>query len=108
MPRRLALATALLTVGVALAAPAAPASTRTVRLKDSFFSPARVTLSPGSSVRFVWAGVLSHNLKGSGVPRRYLNPAVRPKPVRVAFRRRGTFRYVCTLHTGMEMSVRVR
>jgi plastocyanin len=92
----------------ALAAPGASAATKTVRLKDSFFSPSRVTIAPGSSVRFVWAGVLAHNLKGAGVPRRYLNPVVRAKPLRVAFRKRGSFRYVCTLHTGMEMTVRVR
>jgi plastocyanin len=106
--RRVALVTALMITGAALTAPAANASTRTVRLKDSFFSPASVTVRPGSAVRFVWAGVLAHNLKGPAIPRRYLQPAVRPKPVRVAFRKRGSFRYLCTLHTGMEMTVRVR
>jgi plastocyanin len=106
--RRLALILAALLAAAGLTAPAAPAATRTVRLQDSFFSPSRVSVRPGSTVRFVWAGVLAHNLKGSGVPRRYLSPAVRPRPAQVTFRRRGSFRYLCTIHTGMEMTVRVR
>ncbi len=83
MLRRLALILAALLAAAGLTAPAAPAATRTVRLQDSFFSPSRVSVRPGSTVRFVWAGVLAHNLKGSGVPRRYLSPAralsARPK-----------------------------
>ena len=56
----------------------------TVKLKDSFFSPSHVTLSRGGSVRFVWAGELTHNLLGPGIPEpargpRDAPPAVHPR-----------------------------
>lgn len=96
-------------VAVALAPVAiASATTRTVRLEDSYFSASNLRVRPGDAVRFVWSGELEHNLTGRGVPRRYEDPAWRPKPLRVRFTRRGRFRYVCTIHTGMDMTVRVR
>ena len=105
----LLVAAAVAAVVLAVLAPAAGASTtRTVRLKDSYFTPSNLRVRPGDAVRFVWSGVLPHNLVGRGVPRRYEDPAVRPKPLRVRFTRRGRFRYVCTIHTGMDMTVRVR
>ena len=105
----LLVAAAVAAVVLAVLAPAAGASTtRTVRLKDSYFTPSNLRVRPGDAVRFVWSGVLPHNLVGRGVPRRYEDPAERRKPLRIRFTRRGIFRYVCTIHTGMDMTVRVR
>lgn len=82
--------------------------TRVVRLKDSFFSPSRVTLSRGGAVRFVWAGELVHNLLGPGIPGRLETPVTRRRPYTRVFRRAGRFRFSCSIHPGMEMTVRVR
>ena len=91
-----------------LAAPATAASAVTVKLKDSFFSPSRVTLSPGGSVRFVWAGELTHNLLGPGIPGRLEDPATRRRPFIRVFRHRGRVLFTCSIHPGMDMTVRVR
>ena len=96
-----------LLAALALAAPA-PAATSVVRLKDSYFSPARVTLARGSAVRFAWAGELVHNLLGPGIPARLEDPVTRRRPFTRVFRRAGRFRFTCSIHPGMEMTVRVR
>lgn len=83
-------------------------ATRTVRLKDSFFSPARVQLRRGDRVRFVWAGERRHNLVGPGIPARYEVPARRHRPFTRVFRRAGRLAFICSVHPGMEMTVRVR
>jgi plastocyanin len=108
-----ALVAALLLAALADARPAvarspAPPPT-TVLLKDSFFSPSRVTVFSGRRVRFVWAGRLVHNLVGPGVPRRYATPVLRrTPPFERRFVRIGVQRFVCSIHPGMAMTVRVR
>jgi plastocyanin len=108
----------LLTTPLLLAAPglaaerpgdgATASATRTVRLKDSFFSPSRVTVARGGSVRFVWAGQRAHNLIGPGVPARLEDPVRRRRPFTRVFRRSGRVSFICSIHPGMEMTVRVR
>lgn len=90
------------------AAPATAAKPVTVKLKDSFFSPSRVTLRRGGSVRFVWAGELTHNLIGPGIPGRLEDPATRRRPFIRVFRHRGRVLFACSIHPGMDMTVRVR
>jgi plastocyanin len=118
MVRRAPTACVPLTMALVLVAPAPAAdrpdggatasATRTVRLKDNFFSPSRVTLARGGSVRFVWAGERRHNLVGPGVPARLETPARRRRAFTRTFRRTGRATFVCTIHPGMEMTVRVR
>jgi len=99
---------ATLLAALVLAAPATAAGPVTVRLKDSFFSPSRVTLQRGGSVRFVWAGELTHNLLGPGIPGRLEDPATRRKSFVRVFRHRGRVLFTCSIHPGMDMTVRVR
>ncbi len=88
---------------------ATASATRTVRLKDNFFSPSRVTLARGGSVRFVWAGERRHNLARAGRPGRLETPVTRRRAAFTrTFRRTGRASFVCTIHPGMEMTVRVR
>lgn len=114
----LALAALCAVLPVALAAPAsaspAPAgpaahaaATRTVKLKDSYFSPASITSRGKTTLRFVWAGELRHNLVGRGIPERYARPRTR-YPALVRTYGRGVWRFSCTIHPGMEMKLRVR
>ncbi len=106
---------AVLLAALVLAAPAVAGNARaaaakpvTVRLKDSYFSPAHVVLRRGRSVRFVWAGDLVHNLLGSGIPSRFEDPARRRRPYTRLFRHPGLVRFTCSIHPGMDMTVRVR
>ena len=115
--RKKALALAALT---ALAVPAAtaaarpgdgPAATsaaiRTIRLKDSYFSPSSYARSGKATVRFVWAGTLGHNLVGRNIPKSYSSARVRHKALTRTYGR-GTHRFSCTIHPGMSFKLRVR
>ncbi len=78
------------------------AATKTITLRDSFFSPKRITVSRGTTLRFVWRGRLPHNLIGPGAnvgPRRSGSKSVRAS-------RSGS--YLCTIHRGMALRVTVR
>jgi plastocyanin len=108
-------------IGVALvqAVPAAggeegrSAATRSVSVRDDFFSPKRRTIDSGDRVRWVWREDNPHNVRFRRVPRgASKRPGSRTKTSGTftrRFRTRGTYRYVCTIHedAGMTGSVKV-
>jgi plastocyanin len=109
----------LVAVGLLQAAAAAggddarSAQTRSVSVRDDFFSPKRRTISSGDSVRWVWREDNPHNVRFRKVPS---GASKRPGSTTKSsgtfvrkFRRRGTYRYVCTIHedAGMTGSVKV-
>ena len=83
------------------------AATYTVRLKDSFFSPASVRARGRTTIRFVWAGKLAHNLVGRNVPKSYARARVRSTPLTRTYGR-GSYTFNCTIHPGMSFRLRVR
>lgn len=112
MRLKIAFATALAATAVAavpassmaISGPVAGASaTRTILVKDNFFSPRSITVSRGTTLRFVWRGRGVHNVAlGRRVlisNRRSGTGAVRvSKPVTL----------ICTIHSGQKLAVRVR
>ena len=106
------LAACALTAATSLAAPAGnprvrAAATYTTKLKDSYFSPSVITAKGKATVRFVWAGQLTHNLDGRGVPDKYLKAKLRHRPLTRTYGR-GVYTFLCTIHPGMELKLRVR
>ena len=107
-PRRpaLALVAALaiaLAAGIGVAAPA-DGATRSVRVDDNVFSPRSATIRRGTLVRFRWVGRRPHNVTGPGFASRTQTDGSYSR----RFNSRRSYRLVCTLHSGMEMRVRVR
>jgi len=98
-------------LAVTLAAPAADAArTKTVTIEDVDFSPGTVRVSRGDRVRWVWRDgpYTQHNVRSRG-SRRFEGSGTKTEGTHtVRFRRRGTYRYVCTVHMGMEAKVVVR
>ncbi len=92
--------------GATDAAPKATAAAVTVKLKDSFFSPSRLTISRGTQVKFVWAGKLSHNITGGGLPSRLARTRIHGSYT--ATFSKGTKTLICTIHPGMVLKLRVR
>jgi plastocyanin len=82
------------------------ARTRTVVLRGNRFHPRTVSIHRGSLVRWVWRdgsvphNVVSHSFKSSRTQTR--------GSFSVRFTRRGTYDYVCTIHSGMVGKVVVR
>ena len=83
----------------------------TVLVHDDHFHPASVTIRRGGTVRWKWAGHHRHDLR---FRRSRKGPRIAAGKARLKgtatrrFRRRGTYRYVCTLHHGMRGTVVVR
>ena len=109
MTRKLTLIAAVLALALSAVAGSAlakggahAAGSTTITLHDSYFSPKSVSVSKGSTLRFVWAGRLPHNLVGPGA-----NVSARVKgSYSVRASRSGS--YLCTIHRGMKVSVKVR
>jgi plastocyanin len=99
---------------VAAAGDSARASkTRSVSVRDDFFSPKRRTVASGDRVRWVWREDNPHNVRFRSVPSgASKRPGSKTKSSGTftrRFTRRGTYRYVCTIHedAGMTGSVKV-
>jgi len=98
-------ALALIVAGDGLAAAAT-----TVKLKDNFFVPSEKTVQRGTTVRFKWAGLNAHNVtKVSGPGGRFASPTTWRRGVNFAkkFKKAGAYRLICTLHSGMELNLKV-
>lgn len=89
---------------VPAASPAAGASAR-VRAKDNFFAPRTITVQKGSRVRWVNRGGNPHTTTSTR--------GLWDKDIPVGgaagrvFNKRGTFRYVCTIHEDLGMRGKV-
>jgi plastocyanin len=92
---------------------AVAASSKTVSVKDSFFSPKSVTVSRGGKVVWRWKGFLDHNVHfkkvPSGASKRGSTTQSSGHFART-FKQRGTYSYVCTIHValGMKGTVHVK
>lgn len=94
----------LLTLSVALAAGAvvAEAATRTVSWKIG--SIKTLTIKRNDIVKWVWADSKPHDVRGPG-----LRTSIKTRSrASKRFTRRGTFRYICTVHSNMRTKVVVR
>ena len=90
---------------LALSGPGPEASaTRTISVKDSYFSPRSVKVRPGTKLRFVWRGRIVHNVAvGNNI---VIGNRIKGSGTR---RVRGSVTYNCTLHRpGMKLKVRMR
>jgi plastocyanin len=96
-------------------APSGPAPSRaparaTVTLKDIAFNPARVAIRRGGTVTFRWAdGDSPHNVTPARRGPRLRRLATRKSgSAAVRLTRRGTYRFICTIHPGMAGRIVVR
>lgn len=89
------------------------AATKTVVLKDIAFKPAKLSVKRGTRVTFQWRdGSTPHNVISKGRPK-FKSASTRTesdgaRPYSVTLRKKGTYRYVCTIHPGMSGRITVR
>jgi plastocyanin len=106
MRKQLTLALAVAGLGFGVAAlpsaagdPDAEASaTKRVRVGDFFFRSKSITIQRGDTVRWVWVGQAPHNVTVTSGPRRFSSRTKTDGAYRKQLRRRGTYRYICTVH----------
>jgi plastocyanin len=81
-------------------------ATRTVRVADDVFRPARVTVSRGDTVTWRWTGRDQHNVQVRSGPARFQSALKRSGTYSKKLRKRGTYRIVCSIHQpDMRMTV---
>ncbi len=116
MIRALTAVAAIATVLALALGPAAQGrhqATRTVSVGNDFFSPKRLSVSSGTTVRWRWrSSANTHNVKLSRGPRgtRGFKSKTRDAPYSYTRRlvRRGGYTLVCTIHSGMTQKITVR
>lgn len=94
---------AVAAVALGLSAPALAAN-KTVRVADDVFKAKIVTINKGNTVTWRWVGNSPHNVKFAN----FGSPLRANGTYRHTFKKRGTFRYRCTIHSGMTGKVIVQ
>jgi len=106
MKRTLALLAAL-ALCAALAVPAL-AATKTVTVGDNFFKPKTMTVSKNTTVKWVWRGRAPHNVTVKKGPVKFKSTTKTSGSYSKKLTRTGTYRITCTIHPGMDQTVKVR
>lgn len=110
--KKLLAATAVTGLAAAGAIPAL-ASTTTVKIGDNYFvrpaNNATVSIHRGSSLKFVWRGSAPHNVVKRSGPGAAFRSTVKLHGGTYThrFTRSGTYKLVCTIHSGMKLTVKV-
>ena len=105
--RRLALAAILF--GMASASSAAQASEAQVMIDNFTFSPAEITVAPGTRITWTNRDDIPHTVTASAEPRAFKSSALDTgDSFAFTFEAPGTYTYFCSLHPHMQGSIIVR
>ena len=112
----MAAALAVMLSGALAAAPAlgdrnvSQSITKRVVVMDNFFEPRLINIHKGDRVVWVWKGDNSHNVTFTKVPRTASKKGAdtrREGRWSRKFKKRGFYKYVCTIHSGQRGSIEV-
>lgn len=95
-------------VAAAILAIPALAATKTISIKDNFFSPKSLTVSKGTTVKWVWKGSAPHNVTVTKGPVKFKSATKFSGSFSHKMTRGGTYTIVCTIHAGMKLTLKVR
>ena len=101
---------ACLTLIASLAVPAvAGSATRKVGVEDDFFSVTSLSVSKGTTVKWVWRGKHKHNVVTQSGPASFQSKLQKTGKFTYKFRKKGKYSLLCTVHApDMKMTVTVR
>jgi len=98
---------ATVVAATALLAIPAFAATKSVSVKDNFFSPKTLTVGKNSTVKWVWKGHAPHNVTVTKGPVKFHSSTKVSGTFSKKMTRRGSYTLVCTIHSGMKMTLKV-
>jgi len=108
--RKLLLVPAIATAALAVGVPAAN-SARDVKIGDNYFVRASgvptVTVSKGTTVRWVWRGKSLHNVKVAKGPVRFGSSSKKTGTYSHKMTRKGTYTIICTIHGGSDQKMKL-
>ena len=103
------LAVAAVTAFAVAAVPAHAGSSKTVAVKNNSFSPSSVSIKKGDKVVWKWTqGGVPHNVTPANGKPGSATSSKKGFTFTKSFPKAGTFKYVCTIHSNMKMTVSVR
>ena len=110
MKRLLAVTVAVVASGCLAAT--ALAATRSVTVGDDYFvrtsGTPTVSVEAGTTVAWRFRGDSPHNVTVTSGPSRFKSSTMTSGTYRKTVRRTGRYAIVCTIHSGMDMTLRVR
>lgn len=111
MTRKLLLLPALAAAGAATLAVAPADSATRVKIGDNYFvrpsGVPTVTVSKGTTVKWVWTGESLHNVHVTKGPVKFASSSKRSGTFRKTMKRRGTYTIICTIHTGADQKMKL-
>jgi plastocyanin len=112
--RRFVALVALAACALVPASAGASGATRTVTLHDNYFSPAKLTVKAGTTIKWVWPfGLTNTHDVMLGKHPRGVKPfmsdyAAGDYSFKRTLKKAGTYTFVCDLHQGMKMTIVVK
>jgi plastocyanin len=108
MKKLVAVGAATAVAAGALAIPAL-AATKSVQVKDNKFVAKSITVSKGTTVKWVWDGKAPHNVKVTKGPAKFASTTQVKGSYSKKLTKKGTYTILCTIHApDMKMTVRVK
>jgi plastocyanin len=109
MLRKLTAATVPAVIALAVAVvPAQAGSSKTVSVKNNAFSPTSVSIKKGGKVVWKWTqGGVPHNVTPASGAAGSKTSSKKGYTFTKTFSKTGSFKYVCTIHSSMKMTVKV-
>jgi plastocyanin len=92
----------------ALAIPALGASKTTIKLGDNFFKPDNTSVKKGTTVVWDWTGKAPHNVTVVSGPTKFRSKVQTSGTYTQKLAKAGTYKIVCTIHSGMAMTLHVK
>jgi plastocyanin len=101
-------AASALAVGV-LAGPSVGAASKTVQVKDNLFTPTKLTVTKGTTLRWAWKGKAPHNVTVTKGPVKFHSSTMAKGSFQKKLTKAGTYSILCTIHApNMKMTVTVK
>jgi plastocyanin len=109
--RKLLILAAVPALTAAVAIPAL-AATKSVEVGDDYFvrdsGVPTVTVKKNDSVRWRWEGKHPHNVTVTSGPVKFHSSTKKSGTFTKKVTRKGTYRIICTIHSGMKMTLKVK
>jgi plastocyanin len=109
--RKLLILFAVPALSAAIAIPAL-AATKSVEVDDDYFvrdsGVPTVTVKKNDSVRWRWEGKHPHNVTVTSGPVKFHSSTKKTGTFTKKVTRKGTYKLVCTIHSGMKMTLKVK
>src|SRR3954468_11654680 len=84
-------------------------TTKTVAVKDDFFSPKKFTIAKGTKVKWVWKGKRAHNVTVADGPEMFRAGKRKKGTFSHTFKKKGKYLIFCTIHApDMQMKITVK